>query len=161
MSTTPLTIIKGDGVGPAIIDAALQVLEALDADFDYEYVQLGQAALDNGEDDALPEAAIESIERTGLALKGPTTTPSGGGHGSVNVAIRKRFDLYANVRPVVAMQGVATFYDDVDIITVRENESGMYSGQGQTLSNDGERAETSSVITRTQSKRLIRYAFEL
>lgn len=161
MSKTPLTVIKGDGIGPAIVDATLEVLDALDAEFDYEYVKVGQAALDDGENDALPDAAIESIGRTGLALKGPTTTPSGGGHDSVNVAIRKRFDLFANVRPVVAMQGVATFYDDVDIITVRENEGGMYSGEGQTLSDDGERAQACSVITRTQSQRLIRYAFEL
>lgn len=161
MGKTPLTVIKGDGIGPGIVDAGIHVLEALDAEFEYEYVKVGQAALDDGEDDALPKTAIESIERTGLVLKGPTTTPSGGGHDSVNVAIRKRFDLYANVRPTVTMQGVPTFYDDVDIITVRENEAGMYSGEGQTLSEDGERAQACSVITRTQSERLIRYAFEL
>lgn len=161
MSKLPLTVIKGDGIGPSLVDAALGVLDALEAKFDYEYVEVGQAALDAGEDDALPTTAIESIERTRLALKGPTTTPSGGGHDSVNVAIRKRFDLYANVRPTVALKGVPAVYDDVDIITVRENESGMYSGQGQTLTEDGERAEACSVITRTQSERLIRYAFEL
>lgn len=161
MSKTPLTVIKGDGIGPEIVDATLAVLDALGADFEYEYVQVGQTALDDGADDALPDAAIESIECTGLALKGPTTTPSGGGHDSVNVAIRKHFDLYANVRPAVSMQGVPTFYDDVDIIVVRENEGGMYFGHGQTLSDDGECAEASSVITRTQSERLIRYAFEL
>lgn len=161
MGKTPLTVIKGDGIGPAIVDATLAVLDALGAQFDYEYVKLGQAALDAGEDDALPDAAIESIERTGLALKGPTTTPSGGGHDSVNVAIRKRFDLYANVRPAVAMQGVATFYDDVDIIIVRENEGGMYSGEGQSMSDDGQRAQALSVITRDECERLIRYAFEM
>lgn len=160
MSKTPLTIIKGDGIGPAIVDAALDVLDALGAEFDYEYVKVGQAALDAGENDALPETAVESIERTGLALKGPTTTPSGGGHGSVNVAIRKRFDLYANLRPAVSMQGAPSLYDDIDILNVRENESGMYSGYGQTMSDDGRRAEASSVITREQSERIIRYAFD-
>ncbi|HET7314652.1 isocitrate dehydrogenase [Salinisphaera sp.] len=161
MSRTPLTVIKGDGIGPAIVDAALEVLDALDAEFDYEYVKVGQAALDDGEKEALPESAIESIERTGLALKGPTTTPSGGGYSSVNVAIRKRFDLYANVRPAVSMTGAKPLYDDLDIIIVRENEHGMYSGEGQTLSDDGERGEACSVITRSQSERIIRFAFEL
>lgn len=127
MSKTPLTVIRGDGIGPAIVDSALEVLDALDAEFDYEYVKVGQAALDDGEDDALPKSAIESIERTGLALKGPVTTPSGGGHDSVNVAIRKRFDLFANVRPAVSMAGAKPLYDDLDIIIVRENEHGMYS----------------------------------
>src|SRR5699024_4737540 len=74
---------------------------------------------------------------------------------------RKRFDLYANVRPTVTISGVPSFYDDVDIIIVRENESGMYSGQGQTLSDDGRYAEASSVMTYDQSERIIRYAFEL
>lgn len=161
MSKTPLTVIRGDGIGPAIVDSALEVFDALDAEFDYEYVKVGQAALDDGEDDALPKSAIESIERTGLALKGPVTTPSGGGHDSVNVAIRKRFDLFANVRPAVSMAGAKPLYDDLDIIIVRENEHGMYSGEGQTLSDDGERAEACSVITRSQSERIIRFAFEL
>src|SRR5699024_6221284 len=115
MSKTPLTIIKGDGIGPAIMASALEVLDALGADFDYEYVDVGQVAVDNGADDALPDNAVESIERTGLALKGTTTTPSGGGRGSVNVAIRKRFDLYANLRPAVSMPGVDTRYGDIDI----------------------------------------------
>src|SRR5699024_2863014 len=109
-----------------------------------------QVALDEGEDDALPETAVESIERSGLALKGATTTPSGGGHDSVNVAIRKRFELYANVRPAVAMKGAPSVYDDFDIIVVRENESGMYSGEGQTMSDDGQRAEALSAITRDE-----------
>lgn len=161
MNPTPLTIIKGDGIGPAVVNAALEVLEVMDADFDYEYAEAGQAALDCGEDDPLPRSTAESINRTGLALKGPTTTPSGEGHDSVNVAIRKRFDLYANLRPAVAMTGTSPLYDDLDIITVRENESGMYSGKGQTLSGDGKRAEATSVMTRKQSKRIIRYAFEL
>ena len=161
MDKTLLTVIKGDGIGPAIIDAALEVIAALDAQFDYEYAKIGQVALDAGEDDALPQAAIESIERTGLALKGPTTTPSGGGHASVNVAIRKRFDLYANVRPVASMRGAPSVYDDVDIITVRENESGMYSGEGQIMSDDGQRAEAKSVMTYNQCERIIRFAFEL
>lgn len=160
MSKTPLTVIKGDGIGPAIVGAALKVLDALDAPFDYEHVKVGQVALDEGENDALPQTAVDSIERTGLALKGPTTTPEGGGHDSVNVAIRKRFDLYANLRPAVSLQGIDSRYGDVNILTVRENESGMYSGKGQSLSDDGTRAEAKSVMTRKQCQRVIRFAFE-
>jgi len=161
MSSASLTVIKGDGIGPAIVEAALEVAAALGASFDCEYVQIGQAALDDGADDPLPQTAVDSIRRTGLALKGPTTTPSGTGHASVNVAIRKQFDLYANIRPAVAMTGVEALYPDADLIVVRENESGMYSGQGQSLSDDGTRAEAKSVMTRAQSRRIIRHAFEL
>ena len=161
MSNTPVTIIKGDGIGPDIVDSALKILDALDAGFDYEYTQVGQAALDAGETDPMPQAAIDSIERTGLVLKGPVTTPVGKGYRSVNVAMRKRFDLYANVRPTLSIPGTRSRYENLDIITVRENQGGMYSGEGQTVSADGTRAEALSVITRAQSERILRFAFEL
>ena len=161
MSTTPVTVIKGDGIGPDIVDSALRILEALDPGLDYEEVQVGQAALDAGASDVMPEAAIASIERTGLVLKGPVTTPSGKGYRSVNVAMRKKFDLYANVRPTLSMPGTQSRYEGLDIITVRENKGGMYSGEGQTVSEDGTRAEALSVITREQCERIIRFAFEM
>ena len=161
MSTTPVTVIKGDGIGPDIVDSALRILEALDPGLDYEEVQVGQAALDAGASDVMPEAAIASIERTGLVLKGPVTTPSGKGYRSVNVAMRKKFDLYANVRPTLSMPGTRSRYEGLDIITVRENKGGMYSGEGQTVSEDGTRAEALSVITREQCERIIRFAFEM
>lgn len=161
MSKTPLTVIRGDGIGPDIVDAALKVLDALDAGLDYDFVKVGQAALDDGESDPLPQSAVASIERTGLVLKGPVTTPVGKGYRSVNVAMRKQFDLYANVRPTLSLPGTKSRYDDLDIITVRENKGGMYSGEGQKVSEDGSRAEALSVITREQSERIIRFAFEL
>ncbi|MES1956178.1 isocitrate dehydrogenase [Salinisphaera hydrothermalis] len=161
MASTPLTVIKGDGIGPDIVDAALKVIDALDIDFDCEYVDVGQAALDAGETDPLPQHAIDSIERTGLVLKGPVTTPVGQGYRSVNVAMRKHFDLYANVRPTLSLPGTKSRYDNLDIITVRENTGGMYSGQGQTVSEDGNRAEALSVITRSESERIIRFAFDM
>lgn len=161
MSNTPVTIIKGDGIGPAIVDASLRILAELDTGLEYEQVQVGQAALDAGETDVMPEAAIKSIERTGLVLKGPVTTPSGKGYRSVNVAMRKHFDLYANVRPTLSMPGTKSRYDNLDIITVRENTGGMYSGQGQTVSEDGNRAEALSVVTRSECERILRFAFEL
>ncbi|KEZ79084.1 isocitrate dehydrogenase [Salinisphaera hydrothermalis] len=161
MASTPLTVIKGDGIGPDIVDAALKVIDALDVDFDYDYVEVGQAALDAGETDPLPQQAIDSIERTGLVLKGPVTTPVGQGYRSVNVAMRKHFDLYANVRPTLSLPGTKSRYDNLDIITVRENTGGMYSGQGQTVSEDGNRAEALSVITRSESEHILRFAFEM
>ncbi len=161
MASTPLTVIKGDGIGPDIVDAALKVLDALDVDFEREYVQVGQAALDAGESDPLPQAAIDSIERTGLVLKGPVTTPVGQGYSSVNVAMRKQFDLYANVRPTLSLPGTKSRYENLDIITVRENKGGMYSGEGQTVSADGNRAEALSVVTREQSERIVRFAFDM
>ncbi|MES1926515.1 isocitrate dehydrogenase [Salinisphaera sp. T31B1] len=161
MSKTPVTIIKGDGIGPDIVNAALRILDELDPGLEYEEVLVGQAALDAGESDVMPDSAMASIERTGLVLKGPVTTPSGKGYRSVNVAMRKQFDLYANVRPTLSMPGTKSRYHDLDIITVRENKGGMYSGEGQTVSEDGTRAEALSVITREQSERIIRFAFEL
>lgn len=161
MASTPLTVIKGDGIGPDIVDAALEVLGSLDVDFDYDYAEVGQAALDAGETDPLPQAAIDSIERTGLVLKGPVTTPVGQGYRSVNVSMRQRFDLYANVRPTMSLPGTKSRYDNVDIITVRENKGGMYSGEGQVVVDDGNRAEALSVITREQSEQIVRFAFDL
>jgi isocitrate dehydrogenase (NAD+) len=161
MASTLLTVIKGDGIGPAIVDAGLEVLETLGLDFEYEYVQAGQAALDAGSDDPLPQGTLDSIKRTNLVLKGPVTTPLGGGYSSVNVAMRQRFDLYANVRPTVSLPGVDALHNNVDIIIVRENQGGMYSGEGQKISEDGRRAEALSVITREQSERIIRFAFDL
>ncbi|MGN8159532.1 isocitrate dehydrogenase [Salinisphaera sp. RV14] len=161
MASTPLTVIKGDGIGPDIVDAALKVLDALDVHFEREYVEVGQAALDAGQSDPLPKSAVESIERTGLVLKGPVTTPVGEGYSSVNVAMRKQFDLYANVRPTLSLPGTQSRYHDLDIIIVRENKGGMYSGEGQTVSADGNRAEALSVVTREQSERIVRFAFDM
>ncbi|MDA3922059.1 MAG: isocitrate dehydrogenase [Salinisphaera sp.] len=161
MSKIPLTVIRGDGIGPDIVDAALRVIEAVQAEFDYDFVKVGQAALEDGETDPLPQSAVASIERTGLVLKGPVTTPVGKGYRSVNVAMRKHFDLYANVRPTISLPGTRSRYNDLDIITVRENTGGMYSGEGQTVSEDGNRAEALSVVTRSQCERIIRFAFDL
>jgi len=161
MNKIPVTIIPGDGIGPAIVDAAQRVLDAVSADLEYEYVQVGKSALDAGHDSVLPDAALQSIERTRLVLKGPITTPSGQGYRSVNVSLRQHFDLYANVRPTLSMPGARSRYNGLDIITVRENQGGMYSGEGQVLSDDGQRAEALSVVTREQCERILRFAYEL
>lgn len=161
MKAIPATIIKGDGIGPAIVDSALAVLDAAGVKFDAEYVDVGKAALEDGATDPVPQAAIDSIERTGLVLKGPVTTPVGEGYSSVNVAMRKRFDLYANLRPTMSLPGAKSRYENLDIITVRENTGGMYSGEGQIVTDDDNRAEALSVVTREQSEQIIRFAFNM
>ncbi len=119
MATT-IAVIRGDGIGPEIVDAVLRVLDAVDAGLSYEFVDAGMAAQErHGE--LLPQATVDAIARHRVALKGPLTTPVGGGFSSLNVELRKRFDLYANVRPAITFPGTKSRYEDIDIITVREN----------------------------------------
>lgn len=120
-------LIPGDGIGPEITDAVLSVLDAAGASIDWVRCDAGLAALENG-DDVLPEATVEAIEHQKVALKGPCTTPVGEGFASVNVQLRKKFDLYAAVRPVRSLPGVDTRYENVDLIIIRENTEGLYSG---------------------------------
>ncbi|MDX1380925.1 MAG: isocitrate dehydrogenase [Xanthomonadales bacterium] len=157
---TPITVIAGDGIGPEIMKATLGVLDALDCDFDYDMVPAGLVALEEtGE--LLPQTTLDSIERTRIALKGPLTTPVGKGFRSINVTLRKMFDLYANVRPVLSMPGTRARFDDVDIITVRENTEGAYLAADARTSDDGETAESKMVVTRSGCERVTRYAFDL
>ncbi|MEM7410055.1 MAG: isocitrate/isopropylmalate family dehydrogenase [Myxococcota bacterium] len=121
-------LIPGDGIGPEVSDAAVRILEAADAGIDWETQRAGVAALEAGDDDVLPEATRAAIRRHGVALKGPCTTPIGGGFSSVNVALRRELDLYAAVRPVRNLPGVESRYDGVDLVIVRENTEGLYSG---------------------------------
>ncbi|KZY21061.1 isocitrate dehydrogenase, partial [Alcanivorax sp. HI0035] len=159
MNKNTVTVIPGDGIGPDIVDATVRVLKALDCGLEFEYAIAGQTALDKGLD-LVPEETLAVLRRNRLALKGPITTPVGGGFTSVNVTLRKTFDLFANVRPALSIPGVKSRYDNVDIMTVRENIEGIYSGLGQTVSEDGETAELRSRITRTESERLLRFAYE-
>lgn len=160
MPKQTIAVLPGDGIGPSIIQSTIRVLDALRCGLDYEYADVGITALEQGRE-LIPAEAIELIDRCEVVLKGPITTPVGEGFTSVNVALRKRFDLYANVRPVISIPGTRARYEDVDIITVRENTEGMYSGEGQTLSDDGARAEARSVVTRQESLRVVRFAFDL
>src|SRR5690606_18376418 len=104
---------------------------------------------------------LDAISRHKVALKGPLTTPIGGGFSSLNVELRKHFDLYANVRPAITFPGTKARYENIDIITVRENTEGAYSSEGQTLSEDGEHAQSLIRNSRHGSERIVRYAFEL
>ncbi len=159
MSKT-IAVIPGDGIGPEIMTATLRVLDALDCGLAYEPVDAGMVALErHGE--LLPAATLDVIARHRVALKGPLTTPIGGGFTSVNVTLRRHFDLYANVRPAISFPGTRSRYENIDIITVRENTEGAYLSEGQTLSDDGEVATSIIRNSRKGSTRIVRYAFEL
>ncbi|MBD3380062.1 MAG: isocitrate dehydrogenase [Candidatus Omnitrophica bacterium] len=153
-----ITVIPGDGIGPSIVDAALKVLEKAGAGLEYETAVAGRSALDEGKD-LIPRETIESIERNRIVLKGPLTTPIGEGFTSVNVTLRKMFDLYANLRPARSFPGTLSRYEGVDIITIRENTQGMYSGVGQHVSEEGE-ATAVSVVTREGCRRVLKFAYE-
>ncbi|BBN83307.1 isocitrate dehydrogenase [Pseudoalteromonas sp. A25] len=160
MAKQTITVIKGDGIGPSIIDSAIEILNAAGCDFDYEFVDAGLAALEKtGE--LLPKETLEVIEKNKITLKGPLTTPVGEGFTSINVTLRKQFGLYANVRPVKSFAGTKARYEDIDIITVRENTQGMYSGLGQVVSDDGNEAEAMSKITREGAEKIVTFAYEL
>lgn len=159
MSTT-ISVIPGDGIGPEIMTATLRVLDALDAGLEYEFVEAGLAALENS-GELIPQATIDSIAQRRVLLKGPLTTPVGKGFSSINVTLRKQFDLYANVRPVISMAGTKSHFEDIDIITVRENTQGAYLAADSKVSDDGETAESKMVVTRHGCERITRYAFDL
>ena len=147
MSKRAVTVIPGDGIGPSIIDATLELLKAVGCEFDYIFTDAGTSAFEKtGE--LLPERTLDLIRQHGLALKGPIMTPVGGGFTSMNVTLRKTFDLYANVRPAISFKGTKSRFENVDIITVRENTEGMYAGAGQKRAEDDGSAEAMSVITR-------------
>lgn len=155
-----ISVISGDGIGPEIMSATLRVLDALGCGLQFELAEAGLVALEK-HGDLLPVSTLESIRRNGVALKGPLTTPVGKGFRSINVTLRERFDLYANVRPVRSFPGTPARYEDVDIITVRENTEGAYLAADSMISDDRSRAESKMVITHKGSERVTRYAFEL
>ncbi len=155
-----IAVIPGDGIGPEIMTATLRVLDALECGLDYDFVDAGMVALDK-HGDLLPKATLDKIAEHKIALKGPLTTPIGGGFTSINVTLRRHFDLYANVRPAVSFPGTKSRYENIDIITVRENTEGAYLAEGQSLSEDGQTALSMIRNTRKGSERIVRYAFEL
>ncbi len=153
-----LTVIPGDGIGPEIMTQVVRVLKHVQAPFDYEEFQAGEIALQTlGE--LLPGTTVDSINKTRLAIKGPTTTPVGGGHKSINVTMRQKFDLYANVRPVRSLPGVECVCKDVDLTIVRENTEDLYAGIERMVDDDT--AESIKRITRKGSERIARYAYDL
>jgi isocitrate dehydrogenase (NAD+) len=152
-----VTLIPGDGIGPELAEATRRVLEASGVGFEWEYQEAGEAMIaEHGT--PLPEAVLESIRRNKVALKGPITTPVGGGFRSANVTLRQALGLYANVRPARSMKGLETRYEDVDLVIVRENTEDLYAGIEHMVGPDA--AESIKIITRAASERIARYAFE-
>ena len=161
MSVREATLIRGDGIGPEITQATLQVLDALGMQFDWDEQFGGMAAVEKA-GTPLPNATLDSIRHTKLCLKGPLTTPVGGGYRSVNVALRQEFDLYANVRPTKTIVPGGR-YEHVDLVIIRENTEGLYVGLDYTFKIGGDRramAQAMSIVTREGSERIARYAFE-
>ena len=159
--TTPITLIPGDGVGPEVTAAAVQVLEAAGARLEFEERTAGMVAVEEL-NTPLPEETLDSIRRTGVALKGPLATPVGAGFRSVNVAIRKEFDLYANVRPALTLVPGGR-YEDIDLVLIRENTEGLYVGVEHFIGLEGDpkaAAESVMIVTRFGAERVLRYAFE-
>jgi len=156
MKTHPVVLIPGDGIGPEVTAAVKRVMAAAAAPVEWIECQAGLAALDAGHD-ALPDETVEAIERFRFALKGPCTTPVGEGFTSVNVQLRKRLTLYAAVRPVRNLDGVPTRFDAVDLIIVRENTEGLYSGVENQVTDDV--VMSMKVATGTACTRIAHWAF--
>jgi isocitrate dehydrogenase (NAD+) len=154
-----LTLLPGDGIGPEVTEATIRVIEAAGVDVSWDrHRVIGQTAVERGRP-ALPPDVIDSIQSTGVALKGPITTPVGQGFTSVNVQLRQRLDLYANVRPCATLPGLDTPFEDTDLIIFRENTEGLYSG----IENFDERLEIADSIARVTkrgSERIIRFCFD-
>jgi isocitrate dehydrogenase (NAD+) len=154
-----LTLLPGDGIGPEVTEAAVKVIEATGVDIDWDrHRVIGATAVERGRP-ALPPDIVDSIQERGTALKGPVTTPVGQGFTSVNVQLRQRLDLYANVRPATSLQGLETPFDDVDLIIFRENTEGLYSGI-EYYDERLEIADSIARVTKRGSERIIRFCFE-
>ena len=152
-----ITLIPGDGIGPEVTSAAVRVLEATGLKFEWESFAAGAEAYEKYKE-YIPKELHESIERTKVGLKGPVTTPVGGGFSSINVELRKRFELYANVRPIRNLPGIHTRYPGVDLVVVRENTEGLYSGIEHEVVPGV--VESLKIITEKASTRISKFAFE-
>src|SRR6201982_1590515 len=155
--THRITRIPGDGIGPEVTNATVRILEATGVRFEWETFMAGAEALEKDKE-YIPKDLHDSIERTRVGLKGPVTTPIGGGFASINVELRKRFELYANFRPIRNLPHIPTRYPDVDLIIVRENTEGLYSGLEHEVVPGV--VESLKVITEKASTRIARFAFE-
>src|SRR5262245_2940005 len=155
----PITVAKGDGIGPEIMDATLEILKAAGARLQYEFIEVGQKVYERGITAGIDPSSWESLRRTKVFLKAPITTPQGGGFKSLNVTTRKRLGLYANVRPCVSYHPfVETKHPAMDVVIVRENEEDLYAGIEYQLSPMV--MESIKLISRPGSEKIVRYAFE-
>ena len=154
-----ITLIPGDGIGPSIAEAAQRVIEATGVEIRWELAPAGIAAIETFKD-PIPESTIRSIQKNKVALKGPLTTLSGKGFRSVNVALRKEFDLFINLRPAKSFEGVSSRYSNVDLVMFRENIEEFYSGIEHYIDAQKSAAETIGIVTRFGSERIVHAAFE-
>ena len=159
MGSYTVTLIPGDGIGPEVTDAMVKVLEATGVDFEWEVVEAGEKALKR-DGTPLPQAVIESMKKNRVAIKGPLTTPIGGGYRSVNVSLRQMLNLYASIRPSRTIAGVGTLYSNIDLVVIREATEELYSGIEHWIDREHSAAETISVVTRKASERIVKYAFD-
>src|SRR6266403_515150 len=157
MTSHRVTLIPGDGIGPEVIQATVRMLEATGVKFEWESFAAGAEAFEKYKE-YIPKELNDSIERTRVGLKGPVTTPIGGGFSSINVELRKRFELFANFRPVRNLPHIPTRYPDIDLIVVRENTEGLYSGIEHEVVPGV--VESLKIITEKASTRISRFAFE-
>lgn len=156
---TPITVAPGDGIGPEITEAVLHILKSAEARIAPEFVEVGERVYRSGNTSGIPDAAWASIDRTGIMLKGPITTPQGGGYKSLNVTLRKTLGLYANVRPCRSWKPVVpSRHPDLDVVIIRENEEDLYAAIEHRQTEDV--TQCLKLITRKGSERIIRYAFE-
>jgi isocitrate dehydrogenase (NAD+) len=152
-----ITLIPGDGIGPEVTQATVRILEATGVKFEWETFMAGAEAFEKYKE-YIPKELTESIERTHVGLKGPVTTPIGGGFASINVALRQKFELYANFRPIRNLPHIPTRYPEVDLIIVRENTESLYSGIEHEVVPGV--VESIKIITEKASTRIARFAFE-
>ncbi len=157
MSVHRAVLIPGDGIGPEVTRAVQRVLEAAGAPMEWEVRHAGLSALEQGASDVLPPETLEAIRRLGVALKGPCTTPVGEGFTSVNVQLRRGLNLYAAVRPVRNLEGVPARFSNVDLVVIRENTEGLYSGVENQVTDDV--VMSMKVATKTACERIARWAF--
>lgn len=152
-----ITLIPGDGTGPELTAAMRRAVDATGVKLAWEVVEAGEASTSKG-GDPLPPAALDSIRKNRVAIKGPLSTPIGKGYRSVNVALRKEFDLFAGIRPCKSMEGIRSPFKDVDLVLVRENTEDLYAGVEHMVGKDA--AESIRIITREGTKRIAHAAFE-
>ena len=152
-----VTLIKGDGIGPEICDSMKKVLKALGSKVEFEEVNAGASVFEK-ENTFIPDEVFKSIEKNKIAIKGPITTPIGHGFRSINVKLRKKYDLFANIRPIKSIKNIKTKYENVDMVIFRENTEDLYMGLEEKISDD--EFHSIKVITRKKSERIIKAAFE-
>jgi isocitrate dehydrogenase (NAD+) len=153
-----ITLIPGDGIGPEVMTAARKVIEAAGVALDFEVVEAGEKVIEQY-GTPLPDNVMDSIAKNKVAWKGPITTPVGKGFRSVNVTLRQKFNLYANLRPIKSYEGVPSRYENIDLIIVRENTEDLYAGIEHMIGEDA--AESIKIITRKASENIVKFAFSL